>query len=515
MEKKQILVVEDEVIIAKDIQYSLENLGYSASSLVATGEEAIIKAGEDCPDLVLMDIVLLGDIDGVEAAQKIRSQFDIPVIYMTAYADDEILERAKITEPFGYMIKPFEERELHSNIQMALYKHKMEKSLRQAKEKAEEARKVAEQANRLKSEFLANISHELRTPLNSIIGFPRIVNHSLKKFPQISQKSIDEAARCLEIVSTQGDQLLALINDLLDISIIEAGRLELKEEPILAHSLLLSIIKNFEVEATKKDISLLDNRAEQEDFQFMGDIHRLKQVLKNLVQNAIKFSDKGSIKLNIFPRGDRIFFQVHDEGVGMTPEETELIFDRFYQLDGSSTRQHRGVGLGLNLVKKLVEKMEGTVAVESEKMEKSIFTVELPWKRPKEEETRPLGKKILLVEEKPETQSLVQSIFPDNEFTVVERSDQALDTLQTNQDFDLILWGQTLPKMTGEMLMMGITANHPGLKTPIIMAASDGSEESVEATYSLARDLELEFRYVNGPFTQGNINHALKELGGA
>ncbi len=389
MKKKQILVVEDEVIIAKDIQCSLENLGYAASSLVVAGEEAIMKAGEECPDLVLMDIVLQGEIDGVEAAQKIRSQFDIPVIYMTAYADDEILERAKITEPFGYMIKPFEERELHSNIQMALYKHKMEKSLRQAKEKAEEAQKLAEQANRLKSEFLANISHEFRTPLNAIIAFPKLIIDSLREFPQISQERIDSAIEDLEIVSSQGDELLSLINDLIEISIIETGRLELQEEPVLAHSLLLAVLKNCEPEATKKDITLVDNNAEQEDFQFLGDTNRLKQVLKNLAHNAIKFSDKGCVRLNAFPRGDRIFFQVHDEGVGMTDEETKLIFDRFYQLDSSTTRRYGGVGLGLNLVKKMVEKMSGTVVVESIKGEGSTFTVELPWKRSKQEGTLP------------------------------------------------------------------------------------------------------------------------------
>ncbi len=131
MEKTRILVVEDEAIIAKNLQKQLEKQGYAVPAVAATGHDAISKAGEGNIDLVLMDIVLLGKMDGIEAGGEIRSRFNLPVIYLTAYADDSIIERAKITEPFGYMLKPFEDRELHSNIQMALYKHKMEKELRE------------------------------------------------------------------------------------------------------------------------------------------------------------------------------------------------------------------------------------------------------------------------------------------------------------------------------------------------------------------------------------------------
>ena len=134
MGKTQIMIVEDESIVAKDIEMSLNKLGYSVCSLASSGEEAIRKAGEDRPDLVLMDIVLQGEMSGVEAAGQIRLQFDIPVIYLTAYADEKTLNLAKITEPFGYMLKPFEEKKTHTAIEMALYKHKREKSLKERSE---------------------------------------------------------------------------------------------------------------------------------------------------------------------------------------------------------------------------------------------------------------------------------------------------------------------------------------------------------------------------------------------
>jgi PAS domain S-box-containing protein len=130
MTNAQILIVEDEIIIAENIRARLNSLGYAVSAIVFSGEEAIQKAAETRPDLVLMDIKLEGDMDGVEAAEQIRARFDIPVVYLTAYADDDTLQRAKITEPFGYILKPFEVRELHTAIEVALYKHKMERKLR-------------------------------------------------------------------------------------------------------------------------------------------------------------------------------------------------------------------------------------------------------------------------------------------------------------------------------------------------------------------------------------------------
>ncbi|MBU3966216.1 MAG: response regulator [Euryarchaeota archaeon] len=134
MEVKKIMVVEDESIIAEDIRMSLIKMGYVVPYVVSMGEVAVEKVKEDKPDLILMDIMLAGKMDGIETASAIRSMFDIPVIFLTAYCDENILERAKITEPFGYLIKPFKDRDLHITIEMALYKHKMEKELRGNKE---------------------------------------------------------------------------------------------------------------------------------------------------------------------------------------------------------------------------------------------------------------------------------------------------------------------------------------------------------------------------------------------
>ncbi|MBP1909581.1 response regulator [Methanolobus bombayensis] len=129
MDDTKILVVEDESIIGLNIKKKLKSFGYTVPAIVATGKEAIKMADITFPDLVLMDVRLKGDMDGVDTAEKIRENYDIPIIYLTAYSDDEVLEKAKKTKPYGYIVKPFKADDLHSNIEMALYRHKMEKDL--------------------------------------------------------------------------------------------------------------------------------------------------------------------------------------------------------------------------------------------------------------------------------------------------------------------------------------------------------------------------------------------------
>ncbi len=155
MLQKKIMLVEDEMIVAVGMQRRLENMGYIVPGIVDNGEEAVRKAGELKPDLILMDIVLKGEMDGIEAAQQIHELYDIPIIYLTAYSDEETLERAKITEPFGYVLKPFEDREVQSVIEMALYKHETERKLKESEEKY----------RRLIEKFL-NVYNEILQELN-------------------------------------------------------------------------------------------------------------------------------------------------------------------------------------------------------------------------------------------------------------------------------------------------------------------------------------------------------------
>ena len=133
VDEVKILIVEDENIIALNIKKKLKSFGYAIPAIASTGEEAVKMAEIILPDLILMDIMLKGDMDGVEAAEEIRKRFDIPVIYLTAYSDDKVLERAKITEPYAYIVKPFKANDLRSNIEMTLYRHSVEKEVKRKK----------------------------------------------------------------------------------------------------------------------------------------------------------------------------------------------------------------------------------------------------------------------------------------------------------------------------------------------------------------------------------------------
>jgi CheY-like chemotaxis protein len=135
MSKARILVVEDERITAKNIKNQLEKFGYDVPDVVSSGEEAIQKAIETHPDLVLMDIKLKGEMDGIAAAEQIKKSFNIPVIYLTAYSDDDTLHRAKVTEPYSYILKPLREKELQTNIEVALYKHRMDEKIRKSEKR--------------------------------------------------------------------------------------------------------------------------------------------------------------------------------------------------------------------------------------------------------------------------------------------------------------------------------------------------------------------------------------------
>ncbi len=134
MAKTSVLVVEDESIVAKDIQNSLKKLGYTVPSIENSGEDAIDAAGQHRPDLILMDIMLKGEISGIEAAEQIKNRYQIPVIFLTAYADESTLSKAKVTEPYGYIIKPFKEIDLHTSIEMALYKHGKEQEVKKERD---------------------------------------------------------------------------------------------------------------------------------------------------------------------------------------------------------------------------------------------------------------------------------------------------------------------------------------------------------------------------------------------
>lgn len=390
MGKAQVMVVEDEGVVALSLEKKLIELGYDVPAVVASGEEAIRQALASKPDIILMDIMLKGATDGIAAASRIRDDLDVPVVYLTAYSDSKTIERAKATQPYSYLIKPFNERELFATIEMALYKQGVEKELKRLRDHLQElvdektkelkhAVERAEGANRAKSQFLANISHEFRTPLNHIIGFTElVVGKHCGDLNELQEEYLKD-------VLSSGEHLLSMVNDLILLSKMEAGEFNLEAAPFNLREVLDELELHFSSRANQKGLHLHFVVESRMPAVMLGDHIRLRQILTSLIGNAIKFTEKGEVSIKVgytdpHGHGDLVRFEVIDTGVGVSEEAQARIFECFEQSDGSATKQYGGAGLGLAICRKLAALMGGSIRLESSpgKGSRFSFTVCLP-----------------------------------------------------------------------------------------------------------------------------------------
>ncbi len=268
----------------------------------------------------------------------------------------------------------------HAEKAAAEYRERLEKTnikLRNINKEIEAARKEAEEANRAKSEFLANISHEIRTPLNSIVGFTDLLE---------SRVNNPEDLNYIHSIQMSSNNLLRLINDILDLSKIQAGKLELVLEPVYLVKLVEEIRHIFYPQVEKKNLEFIIESKIEKDLSLFLDITRIRQVLFNIIGNAIKFTDKGSVRLTVYAEScenrdkerKTLHIEVEDTGIGIDLAELDAVFDAFTQSKSNVGKNLLGTGLGLSISKKLVELMGGTISVESVKGKGSLFIITIP-----------------------------------------------------------------------------------------------------------------------------------------
>lgn len=329
----------------------------------------------------------------------------------------------------------------------------------------EVANAQVEEASRLKSEFLANMSHELRTPLNGILGFSEILKDNLA-----GDLSTEERQSCLESIHSSGKHLLELVNDVLDLSKIEAGRMELSYENFKVAGALSEVNNVIKSLAARRELDLTET-VEPVDLIVSADKSKFKQVMYNLLSNAIKFTPPGgNVWVSGRAEGGDLVIEVGDTGIGIASEHHELVFNEFYQVSGRRTRHTQGTGLGLSLTRRIVELHGGTITVESGEARGSVFSVRLPIAGmvPQEElhETR---NQILLVEDNPSNRELTKLVLAGNGFEVDIANDgnEGLQKARAKH-YDLILMDVQLPGMDGLTVTRMLKSDATTAAVPII-----------------------------------------------
>lgn len=406
--KQQIVLIVDDNPTNIDILFNyLDEAGFQVS-VAEDGESAVQQCLYNPPDIILLDVMMPG-IDGFETCYQLKAlpaTASIPIIFMTALSEPAEKVRGFELGAVDYITKPVQHEELLARVRTHLKLRDLQQklqaanlALQQANEEledrvadrtrrleialAENARLLAEsektvvqlqELDRLKSEFLTIVSHELRTPLNSILGFAEIL------LQEGAEAISDYAKEDVQHIYSSGQHLLALINDILDVSKIEAGMMELISEAFVADDVVDEVITTCRTFITDKPLIIQANLPDNLPLVY-ADKARFKQILLNLVDNGIKFTPEGRITITARvcePEMTKLCFSVIDTGIGILPENQEAIFGHFYQVDMSNTRAYGGTGLGLTITKRLVELHGGEIGLKSEFGHGSEFYFTIP-----------------------------------------------------------------------------------------------------------------------------------------
>ncbi|PLX17965.1 MAG: hypothetical protein C0599_13035 [Salinivirgaceae bacterium] len=399
---------------------------------------------------------------------------------------ERIAAQERIKEQNEELLQAEEELKSTNNELIAL----TEKLLNQ-REELKKAKEKAEESDRLKSAFLANMSHEIRTPMNGIIGFAQMLRRG--DYP------IDKQRKFLGVIHSLTNHLLQIINDIVDISKIEADQLSIYKETFYVNDLLHEIYNTFSEEIQNQDKNELQlklkSNLKREQSQIHTDNIRLRQVLANLLSNAVKFTDAGHIEIGYKLEDDNYIFYVEDTGIGISETKQEEIFNRFRQANEAMTRKFEGTGLGLSICKSLSEKLEGTIWVDSEVNKGSTFYVKIPKGNIKEVRIDNKTEKrinynwenhsVLIVEDEEANQIFIKELLEPTKIkmSLAENGKKALDMFKSGSKFDVILLDIRLPDILG--LDVAREIRKTDKKTPIIAqtayAMGDDRESSLKA----------------------------------
>jgi signal transduction histidine kinase/HPt (histidine-containing phosphotransfer) domain-containing protein len=364
----RILIVDDEIHNRKLLELLLHSDGYQTRS-ATNGEDALASIAQDAPDLILLDIMMPG-IDGFQVASILKAApatASIPIIMVTALIDQASRLAGLNAGVEEFLTKPLERAELLIRVRNLLRLKTLADLLR-------DHNSVLQQQVRTRTaEFLANMSHEVRTPMSAVVGLADLLGQT-----SLSEEQADTLGK-LKIAS---HALLSLLNNVLDLSKIEAGELIVESAPFDLRALLQTQGSVFAAQARAKGIAFTIDAADDLPTRLEGDANRLAQILSILLSNAVKFTDHGAVSLrvrqsDVTAKRVTLCFVVTDSGIGITPDVQATLFKPFVQADGSTTRRHGGTGLGLSIVRGLANLMGGAATLSSSPGAGSELTVTL------------------------------------------------------------------------------------------------------------------------------------------
>ncbi|MBT1064663.1 response regulator [Bowmanella sp. Y26] len=441
--------------------------------LAQNGNQAVEKAVAMQPDLILLDIMMPGmdGFDTLRTLKSIPSTSDIPIIFITGLDNPEKEQEGLRLGAQDYIHKPFNIDVVKARIATQLEIVRQRRALQQLS-------RDLSRASEAKSRFLANMSHEIRTPLTSIIGYAEAL---------LADEFKGEEKQAIKAISISGKHLLTLLNDVLDLSKIEAGKMEIELLPVNLLELIEEVRTLVEDSARKKQLVFAVSISETLPRHIYTDPVRLKQILVNLLSNAIKFTKQGKVTLDVGIESEQLFFKISDTGLGIDKKRQAELFAPFTQGDSTITREFGGTGLGLSISAQLANKLSGQISLESELGIGSCFTLTIQAKLceiPSMEEEKPdqqskLRGKILLAEDSNESRQLLTRMLQSQGLDVraVENGQQLMEAAMA-EEFDLIFTDINMPVMDGLQALKLLRA--VGVETPVVALTANVMSEDIQ-----------------------------------
>jgi signal transduction histidine kinase len=554
MADPKILIVEDEAIVGLDIEKKLKNMDYQVRGQASSGEEAIQKAEELKPDLVLMDIKIKGKLDGIDAARQIKTRLDIPVIFVTAYADDKMIKRAKATDPYGYILKPINKRELHTGVEMALNRHQSEKERKKAEEALQKAHDELEQRVKERTAELERINQQLKLEIeerkqaerekekmrqqliqsqmtqaiatlaggiahnfnNALVGITANI-----ELLQLEMGNNETTMKFTEPMKTSVQQMASLTNQLL--AYARGGKYQPQDlalQPFIDAALLLiqyNIGAHIQIETDFPDTP----------FNINADMTQMQMVLSAVLNNAAEAmggrgkiriavkkiaADRKSLITNVkLEKGAYACIDIEDEGIGMDRETRNRIFEPFF------TTKIRGRGLSMAAVYGIIQNHHGTISVDSEPDRGTRVTIYVPLaKSPEKKSREPVAEvvpgtgTVLLIEDDDTVIDVTRRVLEKLGYRVLvaETGREAEKIVRTfDGNINLAILDIGLPDMPGEIVYSSIKKTRPDLK--VLVSSGYGINGPARAILDNGAE-----DFIQKPFSIKTLSEKLKTLMG-